>query len=259
MLITILSDQYSSNESWEIADALSDLCSPDDPYGWSSAGLYCFWNPIDFEILYIGLSINLGRRFCEHNNLVKVDSKGTKQEEIGKFFASHQKLGFSVLLQAPLDQPDLTVSAKERLELPGFEGIVNVKNGEGTLLKAYKNMTGKFPAWNRMGGAKSGAKHATKGHFNFFKDLSEMSYQSVMRSDLPLRVLAKDAYQASVEMAIHGLRIPTIGFMPIPMPVDLAIATNNKLGAGDAIKIVTDSERGKDWIQRMREFQKNQR
>lgn len=259
MLLTILSDQYRAKESAEISAALSDLCSPNDNYGWSSAGLYCYWNPANSEILYIGLSVDLGRRFSQHNGLENFDSTGTKREEITNFFKSNEKLGFSVFLQSSLDQPNLSVAAKERLQLPGFEGIINMRNGEGTLLQAYRDMTGKFPTWNKMGGAKSGAKHASNGHFNFFKDLSEMQHTSVMRSELSLRTLSDDdnAHEANLEIALHGLRIRTIGGMG--MPIDALLDTYLKLGLEDDIKMVTESKRGSAWIQRMRDFQKNQR
>lgn len=252
MLLTILADQYKADESKEIAAALSQVCSPDDNYGWSSAGIYCFWNPTTSEILYIGLSIDLGRRFCEHNSLVKVDPKGTKQEKIKEYFLENEKLGYSVLLQAPLDQPNLSVSEKERLQLPGFEGILNVKNGEGTLLKAYKNKTGKLPPWNKIGGARSGAKSATKGHFNYFKDLSEMSRPSVLRSELSLRQISNSAMEAAVEIGIHGLRIPTIGLSPLPMSVDMAIAFLTKHGCDDEVQLVLNSQRGVRWINQMK-------
>lgn len=261
MLLTILSDQYRANESQEIAAALADLCNPDDAFGWSSAGLYCFWNPGTSEILYIGLSVDLGRRFKEHSGLVKVDPSGTKQTQVKEFFSTNEKLGFSVLLQSSLDQPNLATSEKERLKLPGFEGIVNVKNGEGTLLKAFKDMMGKFPSWNKMGGSKFGASSATGGHFNFFKDLSDMSHPSVLRSDHSLRFLADDnnANEVFSEIAIHGLRIPTIGFMPMPMPIDMVIQRHLQHGLSDDLRAVIESERGKAWIQRVRELQKSLR
>lgn len=46
-----------------MADAIDDLCCPNDNYGWVSAGIYCFWDYYTHEVLYIGLAGDLAERF----------------------------------------------------------------------------------------------------------------------------------------------------------------------------------------------------
>lgn len=63
-------DAYTKEEKEEIAEALDDLCSPNDNYGWASAGIYSFWDYNTKEIFYIGLAVDLTERFKQHNGLM---------------------------------------------------------------------------------------------------------------------------------------------------------------------------------------------
>lgn len=40
MFGTVILDAYSPDETKELADAIDDLCCPNDGYGWASAGIY---------------------------------------------------------------------------------------------------------------------------------------------------------------------------------------------------------------------------
>ena len=44
MFGTVIIDAYRKEETRELAEAIEDLCSPNDNYGWASAGIYCFWD-----------------------------------------------------------------------------------------------------------------------------------------------------------------------------------------------------------------------
>ena len=44
MFGTVIIDAYRKDEAMEMANAIDDLCSPNDTYGWASAGIYCFWD-----------------------------------------------------------------------------------------------------------------------------------------------------------------------------------------------------------------------
>lgn len=72
MFGTVIIDAYSNNETEEMAKAIDDLCSPNDNYGWASAGIYSFWDYDKHEVLYIGLARDLSERFCQHNGLLKI-------------------------------------------------------------------------------------------------------------------------------------------------------------------------------------------
>ena len=55
MFGTVIIDAYRKEEALEMADAIDDLCSPTDNYGWASAGIYCFWDHIQYRY-YHGIS-----------------------------------------------------------------------------------------------------------------------------------------------------------------------------------------------------------
>ena len=40
MFGTVIIDAYRQDETSEIVNALEDLCSPTDSYGWASSGIY---------------------------------------------------------------------------------------------------------------------------------------------------------------------------------------------------------------------------
>ena len=52
MFGTIIIDTYKKDETYEITDAIDDICCANDNYGWSSAGIYCFWNYYTREVFY---------------------------------------------------------------------------------------------------------------------------------------------------------------------------------------------------------------
>ncbi|GAB1157197.1 hypothetical protein YWY31_32220 [Paenibacillus illinoisensis] len=77
MFGTVVKEKYSIYEVGKIVDYLDDVCCPNDAIGWSSSGIYCFWDVYTNEILYIGLAIDLKIRFMQHNGLTSIaDSPG---------------------------------------------------------------------------------------------------------------------------------------------------------------------------------------
>lgn len=70
MFETVIIDAYRKEEALEIANAINDLCSPADNYGWASAGIYCFWDYYAEAVLYIGLAGDLAERFKQHNGIL---------------------------------------------------------------------------------------------------------------------------------------------------------------------------------------------
>jgi len=62
--------------------AIDDLCCPLDNYGWASSGIYCFWDPYNKNILYLGLAVDVGLRFKQHVGLVKTNRDSCKIREI---------------------------------------------------------------------------------------------------------------------------------------------------------------------------------
>ncbi len=86
MFGTIILDSYSNRETENLAAAIDDLCSPKDSYGWSSSGIYSFWDFETKEILYIGLASDLSNRFKQHNGLISESNRGNKYTEITNYF-----------------------------------------------------------------------------------------------------------------------------------------------------------------------------
>ena len=79
MFGTVIIDAYRKEEALEMADAIDDLCSPTDNYGWASAGIYCFWDYYAEAVLYIGLAGDLAERFKQHNGILPI-KEGSKQK-----------------------------------------------------------------------------------------------------------------------------------------------------------------------------------
>lgn len=166
ILATIIMDTYRKDEAAEIAEALDDTCSPDDTYGFSSAAIYCYWSIKPREILYIGLARNVLNRFRQHAGLIKCDPKGCKREQIDDFFKTHDRIGYSILVQSAMEQPMAKGDEKELADLYDdafvveakqvFEGEENIKFGEGLLIDLHERLGDKKPRWNKVHGVKRG-------------------------------------------------------------------------------------------------------
>jgi hypothetical protein len=174
MLCTFILEKYSFDNSILVADALDELFEPSVDYGWASAGVYCFWDPETFEILYVGLAVDLAHRFRQHNGLVPCKPSNCKRQELTEWFGRNHEIGYSVLVQSSLSQPsckrfnlrfDLSKEAMEEqytdLIHEGHETIVMT---EGLLIAAHRIRQGKNPRWNILGGSQLGAKKATRSH-----------------------------------------------------------------------------------------------
>ncbi|MED1092543.1 GIY-YIG nuclease family protein [Bacillus paramycoides] len=105
MFGTIIQDAYTKDETKQIADTLEDICNSHHAYGWSSAGIYCFWNYTTKEVLYIGLAVDLLKRFKQHNGIIQMDANGCKFEKIQAYFEAHEKIGYSIFVQSSHHQP----------------------------------------------------------------------------------------------------------------------------------------------------------
>ena len=84
-------------EALEMADAIDDLCSPTDNYGWASAGIYCFWDYYAEAVLYIGLAGDLAERFKQHNGILPI-KEGSKQKQIEDYFSRNERLGYTIFV-----------------------------------------------------------------------------------------------------------------------------------------------------------------
>lgn len=216
MLSTVIRDAYRESEAKDVADAVEDLCSPEDSYGWASAGVYCFWAVDTRQPLYIGLAVDLGSRFQQHNGLKPCDPRGCKVEQIKQHFRQHELLGYSVLVQTPLDQPviarnegDLRNSSNPDLE----ESIELVEAGrdrivlaEGALIEACIKQLGIRPPWNKIGGSIEGRKRSIIEHFDFVRWLVAQQHPPFI-ARRTLRQLSGNPHQEGFEEDLHAARM----------------------------------------------------
>ena len=179
LLSTFIHEQYTVDNAVKVASALDELFTPCNENGWASSGVYCFWVSGSFEILYIGLALDLTQRFRQHNGIIKSPQNTCKHAEIIDWFKNHDKLGYSVLVQSSLSQAsckrfnirfDLTKEEMERqygeLIKAGYESIVST---EGLLIEAHQKAKGKKPRWNKVGGSIYGRRKATARHIYLLK------------------------------------------------------------------------------------------
>ena len=166
MFGTVIIDAYRQNEVYEMADAIDDLCSPNDNYGWASAGIYCFWDYYAEAVLYIGLAGDLAERFRQHNGILPLE-EGSKQKQIEEYFSKNERLGYTIFVQSPLSQP-LVHRNKKMYEafaaennspvqdLLSDQGRDDIKRVEGILIEAFRKRYGHLPPWNTIGGSIAG-------------------------------------------------------------------------------------------------------
>lgn len=171
-LATLVLNQYRSATIEDLVRGLDTMCSPADSYGWSSSGIYFFWDPSTREVLYVGLAVDLLLRFRQHNNLASCPSNCCKWNRILEYFGDREKLGYSILVQSRFDQAissgweSVNASQLESLtEEFGYldteeaKRVINspivreLRRAEGALLALYQQDYGHLPAWNRIAGS----------------------------------------------------------------------------------------------------------
>lgn len=215
MHATIVQNAYKQNEILDIVSYLEDLCSPDDSYGWASAGIYSFWNYETKEVLYIGLAVDLAERFKQHNGIIPMDENGCKLSKIKEYFTTNEKIGYSVFLQSPLSQPvtrknintwfqhDLSqVSTKDFVHEQTKNDLRQI---EGILIEAFRMEHKRLPLWNSVGGSVRGQKKATKGNYDIVYDFSHQRNSPIV-SRSTLKELSENSTYELYENFLHSIR-----------------------------------------------------
>ena len=166
MLATIILDSFTRDEANEIAQALDMICAPDDNYGFASACIYSFWSLPGQDVLYIGLAKDVARRFRQHVGLLSCDPACCKRGKIDNYFRTHDRLGFSIIVQSSLNQPATEADREQLAELydDGFpacvtdinDGVENIIVAEGFMLNLHHQLGDKLPPWNEQHGSKRG-------------------------------------------------------------------------------------------------------
>lgn len=223
MFGTIIKDAYSVDEIQTMADYLEDICSPLDSWGWASAGIYSFWDYYTKDILYIGLASDLSVRFKQHNGLLPIDNGACKYQQIQEYFKTHEKLGYSILVQSPLSQPIVHrnenlyrkfLDAPKGMPIPNYageEGLEYIKTAEGQLIESYKIYSGDIPLWNKIGGNVFSRKYASENNYQYVVEaFAKGTPENYLVSRCTIRELAESATYTWFEVQLHGLRMMMI-------------------------------------------------
>ncbi len=226
MLVTVIVDAYSENEIPELAEAIEEIASPSDSYGWSSSGIYSFWDPITKEIYYIGLAVDLPLRFRHHNHLAGCPVECCKWEGIREFFLQRDRLAYSIIVQSTLSQGICSrwekqnpgameyiaeefgyMDTKEAIEMVNHDVDNSLRFMEGALLKQHLEKYEQLPRWNKIGGLVS--SHQSEG-------LAQLLIPSITASlgvtdpfvaRRTIRELASSAEETAFEVHLHGGRL----------------------------------------------------
>jgi hypothetical protein len=202
MLCTVIWDIYRDDERRNIWMALQDLLPEHSP-DWSRKGVYAYWDPENRELLYVGLATNLPERFAQHNGLV-AHSGGNKLNAIEGWFAAHERLGFTLLLQAAaVEVLDTLYQLSPYL---GAESAGITRIAEGQLIELHRLERGHRPPWNSVGGSARGARWATTSGRSVIRLLSAAD-SSLFVARRALRDLAADDRARRLETLVHTARM----------------------------------------------------
>lgn len=239
MFGTIIMDAYTIDEVKDMAIFIEENCSSIDTWGWASAGIYSFWDYYTEEVLYIGLASDLTVRFKQHNGLIPIDDGSCKYQQIQQYFATHEKLGYSVLVQSPLSQSIVHrneklyrkfLEAPEGMPIPdyaGSEGIENIKKVEGQLIESYRQVVGNIPPWNKIGGDIDSRKFASFSNYQLVVEaFAKGTHDNFLISRSTMRELAGNATYAWFENQLHGLRMMMVS---MGMSFEEAISVQEKV------------------------------
>lgn len=219
MFGTVIIDAYRKEETLEMAQAIDDLCSPNDNYGWASAGIYCFWNYYAEAVLYIGLAGDLAERFKQHNGFLPI-KEGSKQKQIEDYFSKNERLGYTIFVQSPLSQPLVHRNkamyekfAKQQNspveDMLSEQGRDDIKRVEGILIESFRRKYGHLPPWNSIGGSTIGQTRVMENNINIVKSFCTPDNYAInpIVSRSTIRELSQNPEWAWYENFLHGARM----------------------------------------------------
>jgi hypothetical protein len=209
-------DVYGYDERSALRDAIETIASPLDYYGFASAGVYIFFDPENFGVLYIGLTRDLSVRFAQHNGLVKMSADGCKRNLISRWFGEGKSLGYAAFVQSCYDQVAVsrqtgTASAEyydeENEAFWGYDtsGLEDIKANEGAFIEAYLQHHGHLPIWNKIGGARHARQDLPRRLYRQL-ELATGAIDSLLLSRKTIRELADDPVSMAYEEALHAGR-----------------------------------------------------
>jgi hypothetical protein len=228
MLATVVRDVYCETEKRDIQAAIDELCSPEDSWMWASAGIYCYWDPADSTVLYVGLARDLWERFGHHNGLLPCSAEGCKREQINEWFSSHDAIGLSIIVQSSMMQPLTRRSVAAWVNDPGWDAgdvseeyedhqsdvIRELARAEGAIIETHLRQRGAIPLWNSIGGRLEGSERVAGQGDDIIEILTGQADHLIV-ARRSLRELAKDPTAAVFEDFVHAARMQAIMFAGI--------------------------------------------
>lgn len=216
MLCTAVYDAYRDDERAEIHEALTSLASAGQP-DWSPQGVYAYWDPASHRILYLGLTKDIAHRFAQHNGLVH-HSGGNKSTKVNEYFADHECLGFTVLLQS---KAIMLMEQVRNLDVTmGSTASGTIAVAEGQLIEMHRLVYGTRPPWNSTGGSGRGKRYATSA--SALLEVLAAARQSLFAARRPLRTVVADLRIRLFEATIHASRMRAVmeanGLAKLPEP-----------------------------------------
>lgn len=219
---TFIGDAYFDSNRAEMAEALEEICSPRDDYGFASGGVYCFWDPKTRLPLYIGRAVDLPDRFRAHNGLGAKRSRGSKRDEIDAFFAEDPLLGYSILVRSVASQSSTARRRRQfDQELPTmFEWIEEpdaidtqieheIAQAEGTAIRSYWLRHNALPTWNKIHGIRT-AWSQTMRQPDSSGQLFCFSVDSLLQSRKTISELARDPLAVEFELELQSARLRAV-------------------------------------------------
>lgn len=205
---TIIVDSYTRNKDdvYSIFTSLNSVCNPynvlERNWKFDSYGVYFFWDFYTKEILYIGVTNSLTRRFGEHNGIGNLSVEGLKGNskffEIRDYFNSNkEKLGYSILVQDSFDfgpSSDFPDKTKEMFTI------------ESALLEEYKQKFSQYPRWNKAPGRKYGRNAQSIDRYGNIFDMVTLNKIDFLNAKSTLREIQKDEEIRAQEYYLNAVR-----------------------------------------------------
>ncbi|HET8860203.1 hypothetical protein [Marivirga sp.] len=193
---TILTDAYGESDKEEMYSSLKVICGIFDTHPFDKNGIYCYWDYISREILYIGLSKNLVSRFKQHNTLKPKASKGNKSIRISEHFKYHEKIGFSILVQPPINQETPNLFDKDK----------EVKVIESSLFQSFIEKYERLPIWNEIEGYKMGRNKKLVDRYGDILEMLTLKEKGYLNGNSTIREVASSKEYQMYECDLNLIR-----------------------------------------------------
>lgn len=209
---TFIPETYTWNQRELLADAIDEVLSPNDTWGFASNGLYFFWDYYTKEILYIGISVDLKQRFREHNGLIQSNTTSNKFNQIQDYFSNHEKLGYTIFAQTPESQTRSSRNIHEFSEVTNYTDEINrnlrraLNIFEGLFIQQFFNIHNAYPLWNSIHSSHIGAEIANTNVLQNFEQDVVSDPESFLSSRCSIKTLSSNSMFTFWEVRLNLAR-----------------------------------------------------